>query len=75
MTEHTCSFELQGFSLENIILKSIYVVHVRDWLSVFPRDQFLFLETEEARHRPDDILQSLMGFLETGKSIFIPGIT
>ncbi len=33
---------------------------------MFPRDQFLFLETEETRHRPDLILQRLMTFLDTG---------
>ncbi len=48
--------------MKHDILKGIYVVHVREWLSVFPREQFLFLETEEARHRPDNVLQQLMFF-------------
>ncbi len=60
-------FHTQGFSTAVALVKGIYVVHVRDWMSVFPRDQFLFLETEEARHRPDYTLQRLMELLETGK--------
>ncbi len=57
----------QGFAMPVVVRKGIYVVHIRDWLSVFPRGQFLFLETEEARHRPDYTLLSLMDFLGTGK--------
>ncbi len=53
--------------MEDNLIKGIYVVHIRHWLSVFPRQQFLFLETEEARHRPHVTLQHLIEFLETGK--------
>ncbi len=60
---------LQGFSRADALMTGIYVVHVRDWLSVFPRDQFLFLETEEARQRPDYTLQQTMDFLEAGRII------
>ncbi len=61
-----CLFLPQGFSTADALLKGLYVVHIRDWMSVFPRDQFLLLETEEARHRPDYTLQRIMEFLETG---------
>lgn len=45
------------------------MVHIREWLSVFPREQFLFLETEEAKINPGYVLLQLMDFLETGKML------
>ncbi len=43
----------------------MYAVFLRDWMEVFPRDQFLFLETDETRHNPHMAMQKLMKFLDT----------
>ena len=41
-------------------------MYLRDWLAVFPRRQFLFLESDEMRYWPDETLHRLMKFLEIG---------
>ena len=43
---------------------SLYHVHVSRWLKVIPRDQFLFLRTEDLAADPYAVLQKVWRFLE-----------
>ena len=43
---------------------SLYHVHIRRWLSVIPRKQFLFLTTEELSNDPFSVVRKVWQFLE-----------
>lgn len=44
---------------------SLYYLHIAKWLSVFPRDQFYFLRTEDLKHDLYSELKGLWKFLDT----------
>ncbi|MDM8557430.1 sulfotransferase domain-containing protein [Candidatus Parabeggiatoa sp. HSG14] len=44
--------------------KGIYIDHLRRWLDVFPRQQILFLKSEELYTDPQTVLQNTLEFLE-----------
>lgn len=54
-----------------MLVRGIYALFLRDWMEVFPRDQFLILETEEVRRNPDVVLEQLVDFLGTSKNLFL----
>lgn len=43
---------------------SLYHVHIRRWLNVIPRRQFLFLTTEELSKNPFSVIQKVWNFLD-----------
>lgn len=43
---------------------SLYHVHIRQWLNVVPRKQFLFLRTDDLERDPFETLQKVWSFLE-----------
>ncbi len=53
-------------SFSHILSKSLYAVFIRDWLAVFPRDQFLFLRMEDYLGRRLDTIQKLVTFFDSG---------
>lgn len=54
-TAHDCGRVRLGVSL--------YYVHITRWLTVFPRDQFLFLNTDDLATDPYSLVQSIWRFL------------
>ena len=42
---------------------SLYHVHIRKWLQVIPREQFLFLWTDDMAHDPLKVLERVWSFL------------
>lgn len=48
----------------------MYYIHIRKWLQVFPREQFLFLRMEDFSAGPDAVIQQVTEFL--GLSEFTP---
>ncbi len=42
---------------------SLYHVHIRKWLQVIPREQFLFLSTDDMAHNPLKVLERVWSFL------------
>ena len=46
------------------ILRALYSVFVRDWLSVFPRHQLLFLRTEDSYNMSNVMVQQVFPFLD-----------
>ncbi len=55
---HTC-FVFQS----NIIRASLYYVYLSDWLSVYPRDQFLFIKSENYFNNRSETLREVFKFL------------
>jgi len=43
--------------------RGLYARQLKRWLDVFPRDQFLFLCTEELKNHPDAVLKKITSFL------------
>ena len=75
MLSRTVGYDNQAFYKKNIfaffslqrIHVSIYVAYLREWLRVFPRDQFFILTTEDWVHRTDpDVLPKVHKFLDIG---------
>lgn len=54
-TSHDCGRVRLGISL--------YYVHIARWLTVFPRNQFLFLNTDDLASDPYSLVQSIWTFL------------
>ncbi len=54
-----------------MLVRGIYVLFLRHWMEVFPRDQFLIFETEDARRNPHVVLHQLVEFLETSKLYYL----
>lgn len=43
--------------------RGLYAQQLKSWLDAFPRDQFLFLCTEELKKNPDAVLKKITSFL------------
>ena len=49
--------------LYQYVVRGIYLDHLKIWMDVFPRKQFLILKTEELENNPSEILDSVFKFL------------
>ena len=45
------------------IRPSLYALYIRDWLEIFPREQFLFIKSEDYYSSRSEILQEVFEFL------------
>ena len=52
--------------LTEAIIGSVYHVFIEDWLKVFPREQFLFIKSEEYFRNRTAVILDIMKFLEMG---------
>lgn len=50
--------------VDDPLATSLYVYHLRKWLPLFPREQFLFLKSESFYSNPAETLQKVFHFLE-----------
>lgn len=55
---HSHNYYIYGY-----LDRGIYVKKIKNWLSVFPRKQFLFIKSEEFFENPDKIYQNVLEFL------------
>ena len=59
--ENCCLFYFQRLHV------SVYIAHVVEWMRVFPKEQLLFLRTEDWHyHKQTDMLQNIFKFLDIG---------
>lgn len=58
-------FSIEALSSSNMIhlLYSLYIYHLKEWLSVFPRDQFLILKSEDLFGNPSATMNQVYDFL------------
>ncbi|KAK2142850.1 hypothetical protein LSH36_907g01085, partial [Paralvinella palmiformis] len=52
------------------VIGSLYPVFINDWLSVFPREQFLFIKSEEYFKNRTAIIMDIIDFLQLSKFIY-----
>lgn len=65
-SEFKCLTFLRGKACEQPRLSvSLYYLHIAKWLSVFPRDRFYFLRTEDLMHDTYSEMKRLWKFLDT----------
>ncbi len=60
------TYDLQSSSLpcgRTSLEMVLYYVHVHKWLSVFPREHFIFLTLEELLETPDEVAKNLWQFM------------
>eukprot|EP00929_Paragymnodinium_shiwhaense_P051125 TRINITY_DN25745_c0_g1_i5.p1 TRINITY_DN25745_c0_g1~~TRINITY_DN25745_c0_g1_i5.p1 ORF type:complete len:254 (+),score=24.69 TRINITY_DN25745_c0_g1_i5:912-1673(+) len=57
------NMDLKKIFFNSYVLRSIYVDQVRRWLDVFPREQLLFLKSEDYFANPTDILRRAAAFI------------
>lgn len=57
-------------SILGAVLGSIYHVFIKDWLDVFPREQFLFIRSEEYFNNRTAVIMEIVNFLEMSKSLY-----
>ena len=51
-------------SPHNYLARGVYVVFLKHWMSIFPRDRFLILSNEQLNHTPQTTLSQFFDFLE-----------
>ena len=52
------------YTIQSYITKSIYVNYIEEWLKYFPREQFLFLNSEEFNSDTSKVYKKTLNFLE-----------
>ncbi|XP_064602186.1 carbohydrate sulfotransferase 15-like [Liolophura sinensis] len=63
----SCAYNATVKSIAKVRLRvGMYSVFMKDWLRVFPREQFFIIRTEEYADNPRDVLQELYKFLGLG---------
>ena len=56
-----------GYPIEQgVVHNSLYIEHLRNWFSVFPKKNFLFLSKKELLSNPHDITAKVFSFLKLG---------
>ncbi|CAG5122701.1 unnamed protein product [Candidula unifasciata] len=64
---HSCFHDLELYVRLPVRLPfACYSVFMREWLQVFPLENFLFIKTEEYENNLEDTLKSVMEFLGLG---------
>ena len=51
------------------ITVSMYDIYIEDWLNVFPREQFLFLRSEDYFNDRISVIREILQFLDIGNYI------
>ena len=49
------------------VIGSIYYIFINDWLSVFPREQFFFIKSEDYFENSTSIIMDVVDFLKLSK--------
>ena len=49
----------------------LYSIYVEDWLAVYRKEQFYFLQLEEFSESPEEYTNKIFEFLNIGKLYFI----
>ena len=44
--------------------RGVYVDNLKRWMNIFPKEQFLILQTEEFNSKPNDVLNRVYEFLD-----------
>ncbi|XP_064624189.1 carbohydrate sulfotransferase 15-like [Lineus longissimus] len=57
------AFLLDGERTRVLLQVGLYVVYIKDWLTVFPRNQFYFTTTEEYGANPNRVMKEIFQFL------------
>ena len=58
------------YTIQSYITKSIYVNYIEEWLKYFPREQFLFLNSEEFNSDTSKVYKKTLNFLEISEIDF-----
>ena len=53
------------YTIQSYITKSIYVNYIEEWLKYFPREQFLFLNSEEFNSDTSKVYKKTFYFFQT----------
>lgn len=61
-----CAYNRLSHAAEMVSM-GLYDVFVKDWLAVFPREQFLFIRTEDYQARPLETMRNITQFLGMGE--------
>ncbi len=59
------SFQDAGFL--GVLVRSIYEIHLAEWLQVFPREQFLFIQLEDYFRDRVSYIRKVVDFLKLSK--------
>jgi len=54
-------------NLKGSIIGSLYYVFIKDWLSVYPREQFLFIKSEDYFKNRTATVMEILEFLKLSK--------
>ncbi len=54
----------QKYTIQSYLTKSIYANYIEDWFKYFPREQFLFLNSEEFNSNTSKVYKKTLNFLE-----------
>ncbi|KAK3598412.1 hypothetical protein CHS0354_005506 [Potamilus streckersoni] len=63
-TERGCAYNKSITTIKNRIRVGLYAIHIADWFRAFPRDQFLFLKTEDYVKDVRTTLVTVFDFLQ-----------
>ncbi|KAK2150411.1 hypothetical protein LSH36_406g02080 [Paralvinella palmiformis] len=67
-TARSCAYSVMKFDYMTHVTNSMYEIFIRDWLAVFPRDQFLFLRMEDYMESRVPNVKAIFEFLGLGKT-------
>ena len=56
------STELNG--INGVVLAGLYIYFLKQWMSIFPKEQFLILQTEDLATAPVSLMEKVFKFLE-----------
>ncbi|KAL3846986.1 hypothetical protein ACJMK2_017926 [Sinanodonta woodiana] len=65
-SEKSCVYNFTIDTFKGRLRTGLYIMHIRDWLKVFPRDQVLFIRTEEYEKDIPYTLKRIFKFLDIG---------
>ncbi|KAK2148311.1 hypothetical protein LSH36_503g04026 [Paralvinella palmiformis] len=53
--------------LKRSVIASLYYIFIKNWLSVFPRDQFVFIKSEDYFNDRTFVIMEIIDFLQLSK--------